>query len=156
MICRHYERDGWEVDQAKSKCPKCAKSIHRPHAEGEIVQANNSHPGNIAQLVKSPTSSAGTKKPVAEPPRQLNPEERTRVRALLDGHFDDAVGRYIDGYSDQRIGAELDIPWLRVQEIRELAYGPIKEDPVVVELREELSIIRKRLDAADAKLAAIQ
>ena len=88
-------------------------------------------------------------------PRPLTPAERHQVRLKLDNHFDDAVGRYIDGYSDQRVGAELDIPWATIRDIRELAYGPLREDDRVVALRLDLDKVKQQVADIEAKLKAL-
>ena len=62
--------------------------------------------------------------------RELTIVQRDRIRHALDKTFDGEKGAYVEGYSDQRIGTETDIPWRAVYNIRELAYGPIREHPL--------------------------
>ncbi len=86
--------------------------------------------------------------PKAEPtlPREATTAERVKVRALLDANFDDAAGRYLDGYSDQRIGEEVGVPWAIVARIREVGYGPIKVDPEIDAIRSEMAKLRTEND----------
>ena len=82
------------------------------------------------------------------PPRtSLTPAERTKVRALLDGHFDDSRGAYLDGYSDKRIGEEVGVPWKLVEAVREAAYGPLRADPEADTLLADLKALRGAIDA---------
>ena len=78
-------------------------------------------------------------KTVEKSTRPLTSNEKSKIRSLLDLHFDDEKGAYIDNYSDQRIGKELDIPWASVTQIREAAYGPIREDERFMKLRNDLT-----------------
>lgn len=80
--------------------------------------------------------------------RELTPAEKRKVRELLDGHFDEELGAYLDGYSDERIAAEVMAPRAAVTKIREDAYGPIKVDP-------ELQAIRERLDKLEKDAGAL-
>jgi hypothetical protein len=142
-IKKRFLEKGWLFDPYNKKsciCPDCKKrgwvmAMPEKKAEDKVVAIKPS--GKDAQPA---------------PPRALTPEERGKVRSLLDSHFDDAVGRYIDGYSDQRIGTELDIPWSRVREIRELAYGPIKEDPRLAALSADLAECKDTLSKLEKKI----
>jgi hypothetical protein len=84
--------------------------------------------------------------------RRLSNEERMQVRRLLDQHFDDKDGVYLAGYDDKKIGAELAVPWALVAELRETAYGPIREDPVIAKLKQEFDSLRDDLDTLRAKV----
>jgi len=153
---------GWGFEPFKKKlcmCPACYRS-------------NKKEDTTVTQDNVTPIAAAMVNKPAAQP-RVLSPPEKQRVRALLDGNFDDATGRYLAGWSDQRIGTELDVPWSRVAELREMAYGPLKEDPRLDQLRVELTDLKtkaalahkkwdeiaadleRRINAAETKLADI-
>lgn len=104
-------------------------------------------------------------KPSAAPnlPREPTAQERAKIRTALETHFDDATGCYLDGYSDQRIGTDLNLPWAMVTKIREAAYGPIRVDPEIAGLRAEMTAIGSKIEAlvreqqgALARLAAIE
>lgn len=97
--------------------------------------------------------------PALKLPRAITADERAKVRALLDINFDDTKGMYIDGYSDMRIGAEVNVPWATVAIIREAAYGPIREDQRVTEIRAEIARLRSdmllfnnRIEQVEAKI----
>lgn len=82
-------------------------------------------------------------------------DQRLKIRTLLDKHFDDAKGRYLDGYTDQRVGAEVDVPWAAVTAIREAAYGPLRVDPEVDALQRAVAAIEADLAKVKERLAAL-
>lgn len=89
-------------------------------------------------------------------PRDPTPQERVKIRSVLDSYFDDAAGCWLDGYSDQKAGEEIGVPWALVTRIREAAYGPIRVDPEVAGLRAELAQIGRELAALTEKHGAAQ
>lgn len=102
-----------------------------------------------------PSKEAGTVVPVTQP----TAEQRLKIRSQLDKSFDDGVGRYLDGLSDQKIAEAVNVPRIVVEQIRETAYGPIRVNPVAAELRDavaalatefagKLEELRKRIDRA--------
>ena len=124
-------RLGWKLDARKSGrtyCPKCA----------------------------GPRKKAETAKPEATLPtppipiRDATNDQRVLIRNLLDKHFDDAVGTYLDGMCDATVAEKASVPRVVVERIREAAYGPIKVDPEIQAIRTELAAVK----AAAEKLAA--
>ena len=89
-------------------------------------------------------------------PREASPQERVKIRSILDKHFDDGAGQWLDGYSDQRAGEEIGVPWALVTRIREAAYGPIRVDPEIGAIRAELIQIGRDLAAMTERHAAAQ
>jgi len=123
---------GWEFDpysKSSCVCPNCNKKAPKM----------NTNP--TPTVIEMPA-----------PPRALTADERHRVRTLLDTNFDDAKGHYIDGYSDKRIGEETAVPWASVAQLREIAYGPLKDDPTVA-VRGDVAKLKTTLGEASAKLA---
>ena len=84
------------------------------------------------------------------------PDERVAIRSHLDKHFDDGVGAYLDGMSDQRIAETVGVPRAAVERLREAAYGPIRVDPVIVALREKIAAFRLEVDAQQKVLDALK
>ncbi len=95
--------------------------------------------------------------------RQITPDQRLAVRNLLDHHFDDGVGGYIDGFSDQKVAEQAGVPRIFVERAREAAYGPIRLDPVVGQLREDVAALKiaiidgqRAVEEANKGLTALQ
>jgi hypothetical protein len=100
------------------------------------------------------------KSDAAKPPaglRDPTQAERLKIRSILDKAFDDNAGCWLDGYSDQKAGEEIGVPWALVTRIREAAYGPIRVDPEVAGILAALKSLtteQARLAAEQTKLAA--
>jgi hypothetical protein len=64
-------------------------------------------------------------KVAAAPPPVSTPEERRRIREALDTHYDEALGRYRQSFSDKSLAAKLNVPAKWVTDLREAnGYGP--------------------------------
>lgn len=83
---------------------------------------------------------------------EINPKIARQVYSLLENVFDEAQGRYEKGWSDERIGKQLDVATNAVEKIRREAYGEIREDPKIVALREDLESLKKDLAKAEEKV----
>jgi len=137
-VAQRCERDGWRTDKCsrgRVLCPGCLQE---------------KHPRRLHAVTKIPATTPETKPAAAPParpsadPKDATPEVRAKIRRMLDGHFDEGKGCYIDGYSDQKIGQELNIPWAIVANLREIGYGPIRVDPAVAALEAELAEARNQ------------
>jgi hypothetical protein len=89
--------------------------------------------------------------PAPAPLRSLSVDERAKVRRAIETHFDDGIGQYLDGKSDQSIGDSLNVPRKWVEMIREAAYGPIRVTPQMLTLRREVEAHGVRLNEAMAQ-----
>ncbi len=79
-------------------------------------------------------------------------DQRMGIRNLLDKHFDDSAGRFLDGMSDRAIGEKVGIGAAVVKQIREAAYGPEKNDPEIDWLMNELELIKARVKTFHERL----
>jgi hypothetical protein len=153
---------GWRHNKAQRlECPRC--NTESPHLPAEW-QTQLAALHVVAQSNEEPKMPEKPVVGLREPTQQ----ERIKIRQVLDQHFDDEAGCWLNGYSDQKAGEEIGLPWAMVTRIREAAYGPIRVDPEVAALRAELVQIgrelasvtekhiaaQKRLDALTAKRAA--
>jgi|SRR5215469_2165411 len=131
-IARKWRDLGWDFDPYNAKCVVCPDHKRKPAAETTMqsTTANANANANVSQMKTTP--------------KVLTSADKGRIRHLLDLHFDDDNGRYIDEYTDQRIGSDLDIPWAMIKEFREAAYGPIREDERFDQLRKEIMAVEER------------
>jgi hypothetical protein len=138
-IAHHFHDLGWDFDPYKPRsciCPECKK---KPTTQVASVTTVEEKPmATITPLMTTTTT-----------PRPLTTAEKAGVRRLLDTQFDDEAGRYIEGYTDQRIGQELNIPWATVAAMREAAYGPLRADPRIDRLERDLINLKTDLDRID-------
>lgn len=137
-IAKRARRDGWVAPtyRGKARCPEC--------------QNQKKAAPDMSETTMLPKPNTGTKVELRDP----TPSEKLKIRTLLDTHFDDSKGMYLNGYSDQKVGEELNIPWAMVTKLREVAYGPIRVDPEIAEMQSELNKIRSEFKVAQEKLEA--
>lgn len=121
---------GWEVDihHRRTRCPLCV-ATRREKRMGE-----------------KPNKTATVAPMTSDAPRttQLTPDQKAAVRRLLDTHFDDQRGHYLDGYSDQRVADEVNVPRALVSALRDNAYAPLREPSELERLRDEIEATRTR------------
>lgn len=124
---------GWEANShgiAGTRCPNCIHQRRRAAASTPLKkEAPVTAPATVTPIQPSPAPEA----------REPTTQQRLNIRGKLDAVFDDQAGMYLDGYSDQKIGEELKLPWSWVAKIRDAAYGPIRVDPEIVALRAEIT-----------------
>jgi len=162
---------GWHFDAFKPKncvCPACVTGRRGPaHPDSDeddnltpreepMVKANSVDNSGYQPPQRGDTAMltvAGRGVQNTEVPRKLTAHEKQKIRQFLDGHFDEARGRYLDEYNDKKIGEEVNVPWALVTELRELAYGPLKDDPEVVAYKAEAAAIRQEFIAFKAATA---
>ena len=104
---------------------------------------SNNRPSDVVVALPAPNKDTH---------RNPSPSDKTRIRQYLDGHFDDSNGCYLDGASDQSGGQELGVPWAWVQDLREVAYGPLRENPVLTSLRHDVTTVAADIAALSKKI----
>jgi hypothetical protein len=115
---------GWKADAfhaSVATCPTCQAKDRRGEKPGE-----------------KPIMSTGMREPT--------PQERVKIRNVLDTYFDDAAGCWLDDFSDQKAGEQIGVPWAMVTRIREAAYGPIRVDPELVAMRNDHKRVMEQAD----------
>lgn len=140
LVRKKFEERGWKFDEWKPGeciCPRCqVKPAHSTDAE--LIRFQERMKG----------ADMTTMKPAAAPAvRVATVEEKAKIRRELDSHFDEGKGCYLDGYTDQKVGTTLGIPWALVAQVREAAYGPIRSDPELEAIRGEIETVKAGIDA---------
>lgn len=133
-IAKRFRAIGWDVDNRgvhRALCPSC---VSRKKEKATVTTKTAAAPAAESAADREPTS-----------------DQRAAIRRLLDANFDDKVGAYLDGYSDQRIGKELNVPWSWVQRLREAAYGPIRVDPALTRLQESIQALQGEMANMDTR-----
>jgi hypothetical protein len=105
------------------------------------------------QHAKKGTQPIKPKEVAVQPPadRSPTPTQKKAIRDALDGNFDEEIGRYLDGLTDQKVAEKIGVPHAWVREIREKAYGEIKVNPDIEAIGLEvgrLSIFVKETEQA--------
>ena len=137
----------WEADtdrRARCRCPAHAKRAHAKETDVKPAPMNPPVPkeaaSNVMTLKPPPVASA-----VAVP--TPSKDHRISIRLLLDTHFDDSTGMYLDGMTDEKVALQVGVAPAVVERIREAAYGPIRVDTELVELREQQKVLNGRVAA---------
>lgn len=89
--------------------------------------------------------------------KQPSVRQMIAVQLVLDQFFDIEKGRYYNGYDDERVSAETQVPRIFVEQIRlEGGWGPIKSDPEVESLRTDIETARSTLRDLDTRLQRLE
>lgn len=136
----------WPSKKAKTYCPNCLKPAAKHDPDSELRKV-------LPMTVPATPSIAPAAKLVPAPPTSA---QRHQIRQHLDKSFDDDAGCYLDGLSDQRVAEQVGVPRIVVEQMREAAYGPIKLDPVVAGLRNEVAQAKRELDGQQKVLDALK
>lgn len=144
---------GWAADHRRpsvTKCPSCRRKRRKNDPDSEIkrIMATNPSPPPPPTVLKVPAAA----EPAAVQPRPLTQDQRLAVRNLLDQHFDDSKGMYLDGMTDQAIADRAKVPRIHVESIREAAYGPIRVDDELAKARAGLEIVLQDARAAVSRI----
>lgn len=121
---------------------KGRRSAPAPTHPAKPEQVRDAHPTTIKANEGEPMNAI----PAAAPTPTLTPDQRGKVREFLDRYFDEEKGFYNGGFSDESIARQVGVPFAAVAHLREIAYGPLKGDPELNDLREVLAQQRKELD----------
>lgn len=142
LIAKLFVARGWSASPWRASaciCPRCVRE--RP---------KNDPDSQLRNLKVVPMSEKPKAAEILADSRDATPAEKAAIRRKLDETFDDDAGMYLDGASDQSIGAALNIPWSLVRRVREAAYGPIRSDPQLEKARADLRALSE--DVAGIKV----
>jgi hypothetical protein len=92
---------------------------------------------------------------VAEMP-MLSEYKRIGIAKRLSDHFDETLGHYLDGYSDEAIALEVDVPRIYVEHLRYTNCGPIKLTPEIKALRQAIEAYAPGVEQAIATAKAAE
>lgn len=133
-------RLGWAADGYRKSAARCQSCLTR---------------STTSEIVPMPDPTPRRIQAVPDKPREATQTERLHIRALLDKTFDDGVGSYLSGYSDEKVAEELKVPRIFVERIREAAYGPIRVDPELAAIKQEMAGLLANQRELAERLAAL-
>ncbi len=119
IVIKKFKEQGWYFGKGcrKPTCPKCLatpKSTKRNDTMSKIKPIDDKTP-------PAPT-----------------PGQQRALTNLLESHFEEAEGHYLNGYSDDRIAEEVKIAPAVVANFREAAFGPLKAPAELLALKSEV------------------
>lgn len=129
LLDKKFVQKGWELDP--NTCPSCiikrktAKALAKK--EQKTMTTTHTKPnGTLADNPVLKAVSADTHKATA------------KMHQLLSLHFDIDEGKYAEGWNDERVSKESGISTIHITEVRNIAYGEIKEPEEITLLRNEI------------------
>ena len=136
---------GWDCDKNRPRRTICPDCKARPSPPIKPAAPNPIKPTIRKEMLMTTPAL-----------RPATPDERMRIRHKLDGVFDDAKGMYLDSFSDQRVAEELKLPRKMIEQIREAAYGPIRTDPEIEQLRTDIASLVSQASTLANRLADVE
>jgi hypothetical protein len=128
---------GWDADSYQPQatlCPECKTKTPVHDTDSELKKTE-------ARMATQPALP----QPVV-PIREATAEQRIAIRSLLEANFDEELGVYSPGFSDQHIAEMCDVPRIVVERIRNAAYGPIRVSAETVAVRTEIVSLTEKLN----------
>jgi hypothetical protein len=152
MLDKKFVQKGWELDP--NTCPSCvikrktAKAIAKKEQKTMTTTNTNTKPnGTLADNPVLKAVSADTHKATA------------KMHQMLSTHFDAEAGLYDEGWNDERVSKESGISVIHITEVRNIAYGELKEPEEITLLRNEIKslndLIGETLVAAQKEVNAL-
>lgn len=129
---------GWDADplrKSRCRCPRHLKQHTPTDTDTELRKFEAKQ--MIAKQLTVPAIVPLTRDPTAD--------QRAMIRKLLEEHFDEDRGCYLDGYDDEKIAEEAKTPRIVVERLRDTAYGSIRVSAEMLELEREISALKKAL-----------
>jgi hypothetical protein len=152
LLDKKFAQKGWELDP--NTCPACvikrktAKAVAKKEQKTMNTTNTNTKPnGTLADNPVLKAVSADTHKATA------------KMHQMLSTHFDAEAGLYEEGWNDERVSKESGISVIHITEVRNIAYGELKEPEEITLLRNEIKslndLIGETLVAAQKEVNAL-
>lgn len=133
MMDKKFVQKGWELDP--NVCPTCVVKRKKAKAAAKKEQTK----------MTTMTKPNGTlsNDPVLKAVSADTHKATAKMHQLLSLHFDADEGRFAEGWSDERISKESGISLIHVTEVRNIAYGELKEPEEITALRNEIKSLNE-------------
>lgn len=145
-IAKRVAKRGWKTDgrsKARTMCPGCQKR-HPNDVDSELQKVVPMPVLNkVLPMIQTPQ------------PKEPTSDQRVMIRNHLDKHFDDKLGCYYDGMTDQKIADAAGVGRAVVERLREVGYGPIRMDPEETAMRGEISDLKSEASQLQGKINAL-
>lgn len=130
QAAQHFAKRGWVIGRNAGfdLCPSCvaAEVDARQKLKKEDHMPKPSLADQLKAAVLPPPAIVGEVSPEVVLPlaRSISRADRRRIMDFLDRVYPDPEKGYAAGYSDKRVGDEMDLPRAWVTQVREDSYGP--------------------------------
>jgi hypothetical protein len=147
-IPKHLTQRGWFVGKKRRYCPGHSRvarggrpSLRLVDGDPPAAAATDHSPVATTQEPAVPPTPIKTAPPHGASVRKPSISESLKIGGLLERFFDIDEGMFTGGYSDEKIGDELNLPPAMVALVREEAFGPLKINPHIMEARAEVEAL---------------
>jgi hypothetical protein len=151
IIDKKFVQKGWKIDP--HVCPECVANEKKARAvtKKERQEVNNVTPNK-------PNGTLATN-PVLKAVSVDTHKATAKLHQLLVLNFDPDDGCYAEGWSDERVSKESGLSLAHVAEVRNIAYGELKEPEEIAALRKDIKalndLIGETLVAAQKEVNAL-
>lgn len=153
---KKFAQRGWELDP--NVCPDCVVKRKRAKAAARVAIKQKEQKNTMATITgikPTPISENPALKAVSADLHKAT----AKMHQLLNLHFDTDEGRFAEGWDDARIAKESGMAPAHVTEVRNLAYGELKEPEEITKLRDDIKslneLISETLVAAQKEVNAL-
>ncbi len=148
------QADGRPVHQLIAKCVECGAEDGINNRSSEMLpealiskkfQQKGWVVAKRGKKLICPKCQKAIKAEKEQKKMEIDKATKRRIIVWLNELFDPDTGRYSDGYTDQRLGNEKNVPWAHIKTIREEFFGPIKGDPEIDAIKSGLEKLEEAL-----------
>ena len=153
IIDKKFSQKGWKVDP--HVCPTCVANEKKVRA---VTKKERKEMTTVTNTNAKPNGSLATN-PVLKAVSVDTHKATAKLHQLLVLNFDPDDGCYAEGWSDERVSKESGLSLAHVAEVRNIAYGELKEPEEVAALRKDIKalndLIGETLVAAQKEVNAL-
>lgn len=154
IIDKKFVQKGWELDP--NTCPDCVVKRERAKAAAKAARKEQK---NMNAVTNTKPAGALADNPALKAVSADLHKATAKMHQLLAINFDADEGRFAEGWDDERIAKESGISATHVTEVRNVAYGELKEPEEVTALRNDIKalhdLINETLLAAQKEVNAL-
>lgn len=130
---------GWELDP--NVCPDCIVKRKRAKAAAKAAKVAIKEQKTMNAVTNTKPAGALADNPALKAVSVDLHKATAKMHQLLAIHFDVDEGRYADGWNDERVAKESGMAPAHVTEVRNVAYGELKEPEEIVALRNDIKAL---------------
>lgn len=153
IIDKKFTQKGWKIDP--HVCPDCVAQEKRTRA---VAKKERQQMNNATNASDKPNGSLAAN-PVLKAVSMDTHKATAKMHQLLTLNFDTDEGRFAEGWNDERVAKESGMSLAHVIEVRNIAYGEIKEPEEITLLRKDIKalndLIGETLVAAQKEVNAL-
>lgn len=148
ILDKKFVQKGWKLDP--HVCPACVARAKTEKQQSKKEQT---------QMNTAKTATPLADNPVLKAVSVDTHKATAKMHRLLTEHFDADDGVFSEGWNDDRIAKESGMSASHVTEVRNLAYGELKEPDELIELKKDIKalndLVSETLVAAQKEVNAL-